>query len=164
MRLKTAQERLQPIVDALENKTSVANLFKDLPKIKIGEVDGEKIFLSPPSWDCDWYWGFGYLGNKNCHYHVKSMEKDAHIFDSFKRHFGDSLIIKNSSDLWTITELFETFYTLKDSAELFNRGGSHYTINPCKGVILDKEISKRINEVILPNIFLEIYKILLKYD
>ena len=45
-------------------------------KTFIGTVDGEKIYLSAPSWDCGWYWGFGYLGNNNCHYHVDGLKKE----------------------------------------------------------------------------------------
>jgi hypothetical protein len=44
-------------------------------KILLGYNNNEPIYLSPPSWDCGWYWGFGYLGNKNCHYHVDGLTK-----------------------------------------------------------------------------------------
>lgn len=33
---------------------------KNIYLIGINE-GGEKIFLEEPSWDCGWYWGFGYL-------------------------------------------------------------------------------------------------------
>lgn len=133
------------------------NIIKDLPtrRVRLGEVDGEKIFLSPPSWDCGWYWGFGYLGNKNCHYHVDTLNKDKNLYDAFKEHFGESLIVKEDKDLWALCELFKTFYNLKEIAEVYNRGGSKYTANP--GEV------KRINEVLLPAIFKEIYLILDKY-
>lgn len=32
--------------------------------------DKDRIALYAPTFDCGWYWGFGYLGNKNCHYHL----------------------------------------------------------------------------------------------
>lgn len=38
------------------------------------------------------------------------------------------------------------------------RGGSHYTTNPLKELIKNEEEVKRINEVVLPAIFLEIEK------
>ena len=143
-------------------------------KIYIGTVDGEKIYLSAPSWDCDWYWGFGYLGNKNCHYHVDGLTKHekynfdkkcreyefTNLFDGFKKHFGTSLVVRDSQ-LWTLCELFKTFYTLKETAEVLGRGGANYTANPCKDVIINKDEVKRINEVVLPTVFEEIYKILI---
>lgn len=143
-------------------------------KIFIGKNDNENIYLSAPSWDCGWYWGFGYLGNKNSHYHVDGLTKHqsynfekkcfeyefTNLFDGFKKHFGNTLIVRDSQ-LWTLCELFGTFYTLKETCEVLGRGGSHYTSNPCKELIVNKEEVERLNNVVLPQIFEEIYKILI---
>jgi hypothetical protein len=139
------------------------NLETNYKKIKLGTVNNESIFLSPPSWDCGWYWGFGYLGNKNCHYHLDGLSKECNLFDGIKKHFGDSFIIKDEKDIWTFAELIQTFYHLKESAEVFGRGGSHYTTNPCKDIIINKEIVATINNIVIPAIFEQIYKILDKY-
>lgn len=150
---------------------------RNYPKIYLGTHDNEKIYLTPPSWDCDWYWGFGYLGNRNCHYHVDGLKtikeynfekqywstERVNLYDGFKKHFGDSFIVKDDRDIWTLAELFETFYSLKNIAEVYNRGGSHMSSNPCKDIIKNAEEYKRINEIVLPQIFEEIYKILNKY-
>jgi hypothetical protein len=149
----------------------------EFKKKKLGIADGQPIYLSPPSWDCGWYWGFGYLGNKDCHYHIDGLTKIetynhekrvseyqfVNLYDGIKKHFGDSFIVKKDSDIWTLTELFNTFYKLKDTAEVLGRGGSNYTTNPIAALIINKEEVKRINEVIMPAIFEEIYKILNKY-
>lgn len=132
-------------------------------KVLLGKVDGEKIYLSPPSWDCDWYWGFGYLGNKDCHYHVDGMDKDVGLHTAFKNHFGDTFIVTNDNDVWTLAELFASFYTLKEYAEMCHTGGAHLTSNPCKGLLKNKSEEDRINNVVLPQVFEEIYKILNKY-
>jgi len=143
-------------------------------KVFLGTNDGQSIYLYPPSWDCNWYWGFGYIGNNNCHYHIdglKNIEKynfdskswtheSVNMYDGFKRHFGESFLVKRDKDIWTLAELFETFYTLKETAELLGRGGSHMTTNPCKDIIINTNEVKRINETVLPAIFDEIYKIL----
>lgn len=143
-------------------------------KIKLGVVDNKNIYLSPPSWDCGWYWGFGYLGNKDCHYHVDGLKKIetynyeakvwvyefVNLYDGFKKHFGDTFIVKNDSDIWKLAELFETFYSLKNIAEVYNRGGSHLSSNPCADLIKNSDEVKRINVVLLPAIFEEIYNIL----
>lgn len=151
-------------------------------KTFIGKKDGYNIYLTSPSWDCGWYWGFGYLGNNRCHYHVDGLKhienyikgEDGHfhltsehvnLYEGFKRHFDeDTFIVKEDNDIWKLAELFETFYRLRETAEVFGRGGSHYTENPCKNILIDKELVNRINEVILPEIFEEIYKILEKYS
>jgi len=143
-------------------------------KIFIGQNDNENIYLSAPSWDCGWYWGFGYLGNRNCHYHVDGLTKHetynfdkkcreyefTNLFDGFKKHFGNSLIVRDSQ-LWKLVELFKTFYTLKECAEVLGRGGSHYTTNPCTEIIINADEVTRINNIVLPAIFEEIYKILI---
>ena len=143
-------------------------------KIKLGVVNNETIYLTPPSWDCDWYWGFGYLGNKNCHYHIDGLNKIetynsekkvfeyefVNLYDGLKKHFGDSFIVKEDKDIWMLAELFKTFYTLKETAEVLGRGGSHYGYNPCSLIIKNDIEVKRINEIVLPAIFKEIYNIL----
>ncbi len=142
-------------------------------KILLGQVDGENIYLSAPSWDCGWYWGFGYLGNKNCHYHVDGLKEVStynhekkvfeyefvNLHDGFIRHFGKSFIVR-PSQIWEFAELFETFYSLKDTCEVLGRGGSHLTTNPCADIIKNLDEVKRINEIVLPSIFEAIYKIL----
>lgn len=139
----------------------------------LGYHDNEPIFLSGPKWDCGWYWGFGYLGNNNCHYHVDGLTKistyntDKKVFeyefvnlkDGFEKHFGDTFIVR-PSDQWTFAELFKSFYSLRETAEILGRGGAHLSSNPCKDVIINTDETKRINEVVLPAIFDEIYKIL----
>src|SRR6266498_252120 len=138
--------------------------------VYLGQNNGQSIYLSAPSWDCGWYWGFGYLGNTRCHYHVDGLttnewydfEKQCfrserlNLFDGFKKHFGDSLVIKSDKELWTLCELFQTFYALKKTAEVLERGGSHYTTNPISELIKNPAEVSRINETILPKIFEEI--------
>ena len=132
-------------------------------KYKLGEAYGENIYLSAPSWDCGWYWGFGYLGNNNCHYHLDGLMEDDNLYNGLRNHFGDSLRIKDEQDLWTFCELIKTFYTLKEVAEVFGRGGSHYTTNPIAELLIDKKKVDEINQIILPALFDEVAKILEKY-
>lgn len=144
-------------------------------KTYLGKVDGENIYLTAPSWNCEWYWGFGYLGNKDRHYHVDGLGKISkynfdkkvfeyefvNLFDGFKRHFDEgTFIVKSDHDLWTLCELFQTFYQLKHTAEMYHLGGANYTTNPCRELLKNEDEWKRINEVVLPNVFDEIYKIL----
>lgn len=141
-------------------------------KIYIGCNEGKRIYLSAPSWDCGWYWGFGYLGNRNYHYHVDGLtsidtykdgawnHKNVNLYDGFIEHFGKTLIVRKSQ-LWKICELFKTFYVLKESAAVLGRGGAHYTTNPAEDIIKNPTEVERINNVVLPQIFEEIYKILI---
>lgn len=134
-------------------------LRKYADRILLGYNDNEPIYLSAPSWDCGWYWGFGYLGNRNRHYHLSSLFKNKNLYDGLKEHFKETLRLRNT-DKWVFAELIRTFYYLKDTAEVLGRGGSHLSSNPCEDIIINKEEVKRINEIVLPKIFDEIYNIL----
>lgn len=94
---------------------------------------------------------------------MSELSKDYNLFDGIKKHFGDSFIIKDDNDIWTFAELMQTFYNLQEAAEVFGRGGSHYATNPCKDIIINKNVVTTINNIIIPAIFEEIYKILNKY-
>ena len=120
----------------------------------------EKIYLRAPSWDCGWYWGFGYLGNNRTHYHLSGYAngRNINMYDALKE---DYKLNKNIEDnLWLFCELVKTAYALKETAEVLGRGGSHYTDNPVKDIIKNEEEVERINGVVLPAIFDEIDKIL----
>ena len=73
-------------------------------KIYIGTVDGEKIYLSAPSWDCDWYWGFGYIetytnnNNPNKSKDIKSHQHaENFISEWFIEWNGSKPILKEKS-------------------------------------------------------------------
>ena len=128
-------------------------------EILLGYNDNEPIYLKPPSWDCGWYWGFGYLGNENCHYHIDGLMKKSSLYDGFKNHFGNTFIIKES-DIWLFSELFKTFYMLKETANILKSGSANYTTNPIKELIINSSEVERINNIVLPQLFEEIYKVI----
>lgn len=131
----------------------------DYPRIVLGKQDGKNIYLSPPLWSCGWYWSFGYLGNKDCHYHLHSIGSK-NMCNNLKEHFGESLKINNDDILYVFCEIATTIYALKETAEVLGRGGSHYTTNPCAEVIKNREEVNRINEIVIPALFVELYKVL----
>jgi len=131
-----------------------------LSKVFFGvrKSDNERIYLSKPSWDCSWYWGFGYLGNRNEHYHLSGYANGKNVYDALLADYDLNEKIKEN--LWVFVELVTTAYTLKETAEVLGRGGSHYTTNPCKSIIINEVETKRINEDVLPAIFNEIGRII----
>lgn len=129
------------------------------PRVFLGtSVEGERVYLTPPSWDCGWYWGWGYIGNRHCHYHLDSLFKHTNMHDGIKAHFKTFTAVE-PKDLWTFCELVKTFYSLRETAEVLTRGGSHYTNNPCQELIKDADYAKHINTVLIPAIFAETYKL-----
>lgn len=130
-------------------------------KVLLGEIDGVKTYLAAPSWDCGWYWGFGYIQNEYLHTHCDyiAIEANTNMKDALINYFDKDTLTLSEGKLWTLCELMTSFYTLKEVAELYHRGGSHYTTNPLKDLLKNDLEYKRINEELLPKIFDEIYKL-----
>lgn len=150
-------------MSAQSNKLN--DMMEHLPaNLYIGNANGERIYLSRPSFDCDWYWGFGYIGNSRCHYHLDGISKYQNINfrDALLAHFGDSFIIKDDKAVWQFAEIVLTIYALKQAAELFHLGGSHMTTNPAGDTLKKKDWENEINNELIPRQIAELYKILLK--
>lgn len=136
------------------------------------DKDGTYYWLEEASWDCDWYWGFGYIetytNNKNpnmsrdidSHQHfdglfLKCSKMSKDMFDEF---FIESTL--DEGEKWKLLELMQTFYTMKEYSEVVYRGGSHFTSNPLSEEIKNSDEYNRINKVVLPKLFEEVYKLL----
>lgn len=138
---------------------------------------GEKVWLETPSWDCSWYWGFGYLTSKNSLTHADDLTGRYEYYDTEKQcHRLSSEYIHNIYDSpklvettftekegWKLSELFKEFYLLKDMAEYTHRSPascnlttSPVTQDPEKMAAWHKEI----NEVMIPLITAEILRML----
>lgn len=136
------------------------------------DKEGINYWLEAPTWDCGWYWGCGYVEtytnnenpeiardiNSHQHFDGLFLKGKKNGYDAFKEFFNDVTV--TDDELWTLLEIMKTIYTLKETAEILGRGGSHYTTNPCKDIIINKEEVKRINEVVLPGLFKEVEDLL----
>lgn len=89
-------------------------------RIYLGSLHRERIYLTKHKWDCDWYWGFGYLGNSHNHFHISSMIKDASTSDILD-HFDTSWITQKQ--WWILRDLFIQAYAIKDAAFAYRLGG-----------------------------------------
>jgi len=122
----------------------------------VGTSDSGRESLEDFSWDCDWYWGGGYLGNRNLHHHVDGVTngENINLFDAMKKYFHKDLAL-NEDQLWRFCDLFTQFYAYKRAAECFKLGG-HYTSkgrNPAEIVPeMNVTINKHLETVIIPEI------------
>ncbi len=136
-------------------------LLNDYPtKVLIGSnpIEG-KIYLIKPKWECDWYWSFGWIGNNNLLINLDKLG-NSNIYDNIKGFIPNAEL--SDTNLWKFCELAESIYTLKKSAELFHRGGSHIVYNAkYKEIMQNKEWCEHINYVIIPALIDELYKVLL---
>lgn len=128
------------------------------------DQNGRKLFLVAPSWDCGWYWGFGYVetytNNSHperskdiaSHNHFDSLfGTNCNLYDGFKRIIKDSTLSDN--ELWKLCDYMRTFYCLQETAEVLGRGYSHYTEKAKLDIIKDEAYAERINKVVLPELF-----------
>lgn len=147
----------------------MSKLLREYPEnVYMGMTeDGDRIYLRRPSWDCGWYWGFGYLGNDNCHYHLSGLtsEHKNNLWNALRKEFpidtgagaGAVAQMWRRKTLWEFCEVVKTVYTLREAAEVLGRGGAHYTENPCKELIQNPDEVKRLNEVVIPRLIDEMY-------
>ena len=132
---------------------------------------GNKRWLEEAHWDCDWYWGFGYVEtftnnprpelsvdiSEHTHFDSLFLSKCTAL-DSWKSLFKDSVLSEN--EIWQLLELMQTFYTAKSWATTVYLGGSHYTTNCLSDVIKDDKEYNRINKVVIPAIINKVYDLL----
>jgi hypothetical protein len=129
----------------------------------------ERIYLSKPTFDCSWYWSFGYLGNKGCHYHLSSYgtkeqflklengeykriteDRNKNMYDCLNEDYDLNPIIKDN--LWSFCEQVSTIYSLKEAYEVLHRGGSHFTTHPMQKKVKKTGTANMLNDRLLPEL------------
>jgi len=113
-----------------------------MAKILLGRCKETKepIYLTKHNWDCGWYWGFGYLGNNNCHFHFSSY---------LEKVIGDSLFdnpLLSDNEWWVVLDLFKQAYTLREAAATYRYGGYLSHRAGLTDTIRDEEMCTRINK------------------
>lgn len=139
---------------------------------KVGELNYKSVlllsddkynyYLEPPSWNCNWYWGWGYLSGypKDKPIIPKYQVSHTHLKGLSLEQFDEQLIEKYKKHKWILLELIKTFYVLRDFSDFTNSGGRHITANPLENLLKDEELYKEINLVKIPKVFEEFYKVL----
>lgn len=134
--------------------------------------DGEHVYLEKESWDCDWYWGAGYIHTftndrvptqsrdiqMHTHFDSLFLTKNKSAYDLLDEYFESMVISKD--ERYELVDLMMTMYTLKKTAELFHHGNSWQTEKAKIDDLQDKTIEDRINKVLLPQVFDRIRKLL----
>ena len=106
--------------------------FLGIIKKDIGHSD--QTYIKKHSFDCEWYWGFGCLGNSGAHWHIDK------ILDSSKSEVFDyTRLTDNQWD--TIRYLFRHAYALRRKADSF------HTSNPEKNKYLNDSLEQTLNQI-----------------
>ena len=137
----------------MKKQTTIA--FKKKIYLLGADAEGTKYWLEAPSWDCDWYFGFGYVETYtnnnypnrsrdiNSHQHFDSLflnDSKVNAFDAFNEFFKETTL--DQKEIYLLIDYMSSFYKLKDVAKTLGVGYSNMT-----------ETAKEINEKILPAIF-----------
>lgn len=110
-------------------------------KIYLGKFKGDKLWIEKHSWDCGWYWGFGYVGNNRLHTHFNGNFLNNGIITS--EQFEE--LNFSEKTWWKILELFSQAYSLMKAAEVYRHGG-HISGGKESQLIVDEEMEVRINK------------------
>jgi len=134
------------------------------------DTNGEAIWLEAASWDCEWYWGFGYIEVYTRQLdptHSKDIDSHGHwdgllgkqANGEYLHHLNEALTETTLTDKesWRLSDLMKSFYTLTKCAAVVGRGGSH--LSGTSESLVDKDMTAKINEVLLPALFKEVYEI-----
>lgn len=128
------------------------------------------VYLSDFSWDCDWYWGGGYihLHHKNratfsTHTHFDSVffnrtsticgDNDGVYIDVVKKSFRKSTLTEE--EWWRLMDLMKQFYAIRQCAEVFQYGGhltSRGRTEEELNQFLASELNLHIKKVIIPEV------------
>jgi hypothetical protein len=136
----------------------------------LGIRDNQRYYLQEASWECGWYWGFGYVESYRgkgtsdrawrSHNHFDTLFlKDRMYADGFRDFFFDYTPL-SKEEIWKLLELMKSAYIAREYSDMLSRGGAHYTENPCKEIIKNDIEYNRINEVVIPSIMNKVYELL----
>ena len=80
----------------------------------------------------------------------------------YLHHINEALqdSVLTDAESWELSDMMKSAYTLKQTAEVLGRGGSHLSGSGNRECIKSEDMTKTINETMLPALFQEIYKIL----
>ena len=162
----------KPKIEMLEKRVSKA-FGKKIYLLGTFE-DGPNFWLKEPTWDCGWYWGFGYVSTYQSHQHYDGLcFKKYEYYDHKKGCFQQGEYIHKLSDRpdvvacsliereqWILSDLMKMAYTLKKTAELYRQGNAHLTSHGLVPQLKRPDREKEINEIELPAIFAQIEKLL----
>lgn len=154
-------------MENLIDKEVITKFEKKRYLLGIRKEDNKKVYLAKATWDCKWYWGFGYVNTFTPrdiydHQHFDSLFLKNNIFDSFKEYFKQTTL--TDDEIWLLLGYMKEFYIAGKYAELL-RHGNYIT---SRAVSFTEEKNKeanqkeieRINKILLPELFEKIYKLL----
>jgi hypothetical protein len=151
----------------------------------LGMRDKRKAWLESSHFACGWYWSVGHIeqftsnnpetardierhthwnsdiiGKQEYYDHEKGCFRQGEYVHHLNENKSFSTTTLTDQESWLLAELMASVYALKEAAEFFGRGGCHLTKNPMADKLKNPSEVKRINEILLPELFNAVYAIL----
>lgn len=126
--------------------------------------DGEKVYLKKATFDCNWYWGIGYINtfNRNytditSHFH---FDTTISTWDEFNDYFEETVLTRE--EIWQMLELMNTLYTLRKMSDIIHQKGSYISTNKVEYKLFEEyqPMYDKINNETIPTLLDEVYKLL----
>lgn len=129
------------------------------------DESGVKHYVQRGTFDCKWYWGGVYINtftdNKDpemsddidSHSHFDTMFREKNVLEYFKS------TPLSKDEMYKFWELAESFYTLRNMADMSYVGGAHVTENPLQEELKNKDIYEHCNRLI-EKVYAEMDKLL----
>jgi hypothetical protein len=153
---------------------------KDVRKVNgkfqllLGKKNDATYWLQRAPFDCEWYWGIGYVegyrgkgsSDKNwrSHQHFDRLFFNGPsdyktMFDNF---FDETPFTDREE--WQILELMKSAYTCREYSDMLYTGGSHISSTVKVEAIKNDTEYERINKQVIPSILNELYKVMSPED
>ena len=124
---------------------------------------GKTIYLRGFSWDCDWYWGGGFLEGSYIFTHFNQVFGNANNKNCLQNEWKGAKVLIPEKIMWILFDLFNHFYVCKEMSEICKR--NRYTsdtdnfihnnkLNNLKSSEIYINMNARIEFVIIPAIML----------
>ena len=124
------------------------------------DANNTEYFLEEPSWDCNWYWGFGYIETFNENF--TDILSHQHATDFYPEWVlkDNSILVETpftEKEQWWLSEYFNQFYLFKKISEYYYVG--HTGISSVYNKHISKKKWKEINNFLKTEIIDNIIKI-----
>lgn len=140
-------------------KQTIEKFEKKYYLLGVRKEDNKKVWLEEGSFDCDWYWGIGYVEvfnynytdiNEHTHFDSLFLKKD--MYGSFKDCFKDTTL--SDKEVWQLLELMKITYQLKNISQIIYLNSSIFNED------IYKKMYDKINNEDIPRLLEEVYKML----
>ena len=164
---------IKKTINDMKMKKKVSKAFGKKQYLLGSDEYGNFYWLEEAKFNCGWYWGGGcvetFTNNQNPA-RAKDIQSHQHFdkmflgngnncnYDAFKKFFVRTPL--SDAEIWQLLELMKSFYIAREYSNMIYRGGANISQNWVSVTIKSECEYNRINELVIPVIMNEVYKIL----